>query len=37
MKLLLGLTPDSDTNWSTNCHFRGSSEELVSENISKMY
>ncbi len=24
----LSLTPDSDTNWSTNCHLRGSSEEL---------
>ena len=22
------LTPDSDTNWSTNCHLRGSAEDL---------
>ncbi len=27
------LTPDSDTYWSTNCHFRGSSEELIMENL----
>lgn len=23
------LTPDSDTNWSTYCHLRGSSGELI--------
>lgn len=27
-KVNLSLTPDSDTNWSTNCHLRGSSDEL---------